>query len=123
MERDKEMLRRSGKFSMFDGIQVRDFLEDQKRQIQRAIEQIPDDEIINGDQAEYIDELVQDNTFECPVIDFEGVYASDFEELIPSEQFPPDFFTRPGKSYPTQVIIYHIPFTGDAELFRFTPSQ
>lgn len=108
---------------MFDGMQVRDLLEAQKRDIKSAIEQSSDDEILNRDEAEYLDELFQDHTFECPVINFEGVYVSDSEELIPSEQFPPDFVTRPGKSYYAHVICYHLPFTGDAELFRYTPSQ
>jgi hypothetical protein len=118
------MVRISGSLSMFDGMQVRDLLEAQKRDIKSAIEQSSDEEILNHrDEAEYLDELFQDHTFECPVINFEGVYVSDSEELIPSEQFPPDFVTRPGKSYSAHVICYHLPFTGDAELFRYTPSQ
>ncbi len=76
------MIRHSESFSMFDGMQVRDVLEAQKRDIKSAIEQASDDEILNRDEAEYVDELFQDYTFECPVIDFEGVYVSDSEELI-----------------------------------------
>jgi len=108
---------------MFDGMQVREVLEGQKREIKSAIEQASDNEILNRDEAEYADELFQDHTFECPVINFERVYVSDSEELFPSEQFPPDFFTRPGKSYLAHVICYHLLFSGDAELFRYTPSQ
>jgi TIR domain-containing protein len=108
---------------MFDGMQVRDLLEAQKRDLKSAVEQASDDEILNRDEDEYVDELFQDYTFECPVIDFEGVYVSDSEVIISSEHFPPDFVTRPGKSYPVHVICYHLPFTGDAELFGYTPSQ
>lgn len=110
-------------FSMFNGAQVRDLLEAQKRDIQKAIDQSLDEEIFHRDEEDLVDEIFQDYVYECPVINFDGMYVTSSEQAVPSEHFPPDIFTLPGKSYPVHVICYHLPFTGDAELFHHTPSQ
>jgi len=117
------MTRRSNEFNMFYGTQVRDFLEDHRRKIRTEIEQAPEQYLLDVDETEYVNYLTQKYAIERPVIDFEGVFVNDYEKSIPSEQFPPAFFTRPGKSYPKQVVVYYLPFTGDAELFHHTPSQ
>ncbi len=110
-------------FSMFNGAQVRDLLEAQKRDIQKAIDQSLDEEIFHRDEEDLVDEIFQDYVYECPVINFDGMYVTSSEQAVPSEHSPPDIFTLLGKSYPVHVICYHLPFMGDAELFHYTPSQ
>src|SRR5713101_623508 len=91
------MSRRSGTFTMFYGPQVRELLEEKKRELQRAIDLISENEILNANEMEYVDNLAQKYATENPVIDFDKVFTSRYERLIPSEQFPPDIFTKPGK--------------------------
>ena len=54
---------------------------------------------------------------------FEDAYISTYERMIPAEHHSGHrFFVQPGKSYPMQVIKYHLPFEGDPGLLRFVPN-
>lgn len=54
---------------------------------------------------------------------FEDAYISTHERMIPAEHHPgPLFFVEAGKSYPRQIIKYHIPFEGDPGLLRLVPN-
>src|SRR5258708_11366521 len=70
-----------------------------------------------------VNNLVEKFKVEASIIDFESVRISNYEKYIPAELFHPGFNVHQGKSYPKQVVVYHLPFTGDGELFQYTPSQ
>src|ERR1019366_8991719 len=56
-------------------------------------------------------------------VDCANPEASTEERMIPAEHFPYQAFAvERGEAYKKQVVIYHIPFTGDMQLLRFAPS-
>ena len=117
------MIIRSGTFHMFDGKQVSEFLERKTQEIRNTIQKEPEDFILNVNEEEYIQYLVATFTIETPNIDFEGMFIDYYEKEIPAEEFPQGVYVRPGKTYPKQVIVYHLPFTGNEKLFHFTPRE
>src|SRR5262245_31322631 len=79
--------------------------------------------LLNVDETQYTDYLIQQYRLEPLTIEWDKVSVSDREEMIPAERFPGDFYVEAGGRYPKQVITYHIPFVGQAELFKLQPSQ
>jgi hypothetical protein len=74
-------------------------------------------------EADYVDYLVEKYSVQEIEIYPDRVTVSAAEELIPAEYFPHDFHVYQGKSYPKQVVTYHLPFSGDSELLRLKPSS
>src|SRR5260370_38984717 len=109
-------------FTMFHGDQVRDFLEHNTQLIQYEIGEAAEDYILNVNEEEYISYLEQKLTIDTPHIDFEQMSVDSYEDEIPAEYFPQTFFVHQGKSYRKQVVVYHLPYTGNPQLFKFTPS-
>lgn len=78
---------------------------------------------VTGNESEAdIERLVKDFTIEPIVFDESGLTMSDREEMIPAERFPNGFWVDPGKRYPKTVVRFHVPFSGERELFRCKPS-
>ena len=48
-----------------------------------------------------------------PILDFENVYVESYEKDIPAERFPGSYDVYSGKKYKRDVIVYHIPYSGD----------
>lgn len=86
------------------------------------IEDEPKHKLLNMNEMEYVEYLVQKYSIQPIVFHWDGKYISDKEQMIPAEQFPSIFNVHAGKSYPKQVITYHIPFAGEADLLKMTPS-
>ena len=78
--------------------------------------------LLNANETQLVRYFVEKYRLEPLTINFEGVTASDREEQIPAEQFPHDFRVTRGKRYPKQVVTYHVPFGGDEQLLRMSPS-
>lgn len=90
--------------------------------MRREVDAEPENKLLNMNEAEYIEYLVQKYSIQPIVFLWDEKYASGRDEMISAEQFPFDFNVYAGKSYPKQVITYHIPFTGEADLLKMTPS-
>ena len=78
--------------------------------------------LLNMNEVEYVNYLVQKYAIEPLTFLWDDLYVTDQEVSIPAEHFPPDFNGFPGKSYPKQVITYHIPFIGERDLLKYAPS-
>lgn len=96
--------------------------EGQLAAMQTEVAAEPKNRLLNVNEDEYVEYLVQKYSVEPLVFGWDAVRVSDREAMIPAEQFPNSFNVYSGKSYPKQVITYHIPFTGEADLLKFTPS-
>ena len=57
------------------------------------------------------------------VLDSQNLTVETTTAQIPAEYFPNTFFVREGKSYPKDILIFHLPFSGDHNLLRCVPSQ
>ena len=79
--------------------------------------------LLGVDEAEYLDYLEGKFRVENSVIDWDGISVSEREEMINARYFPPMFNVYEGKSYPKQIVTYHIPFSGDGGLLQLRPSS
>ncbi len=106
-------------FSEYDGFSL---IDAQKKQITSDINSQPDDYILNVNKTEYIDHLVSKNTISPIEIYKNQLTVSTYETQIPAEMFPSTYNVRKGKTYPKDVIKYHLPFTGDQQLLKVRAS-
>jgi hypothetical protein len=91
--------------------------------IRQTIDRENDDYILNVNQAQYTAHLADKYRMESITLLSDQVYATESEEPIRAEQHPGNFFVVSGKSYPRQVITFHIPYAGDKELLKIKPTQ
>ena len=125
------MNRRSASFMMFSERPVGEFLAEHNSKIQVAIQKETDDYILNVNETEYINFLVQEFTIDIPrpLIDFDinNMLVSDYETQIDPQDYPTQFVlhftTRQRQTVPRQVVVYHIPFTGNDKLLHLAPSH
>ncbi len=83
-----------------------------------------DSYILNVNVDDFITHLVQKYTFDLPEFHFEKVYVDTIEKDIAGSRFPRyDFMiSDTTKVFRKQVIIYHIPYTGDINLLQLRPN-
>ncbi len=121
------MIRHSGSFMMFSEEFISNFLANHNREIQAAIQRETEDFILNVNATEYITYLVETFAIDTPCIDFDNMSVSDYEAEISPEDYPEHFpflfAARTRTTVRRQVVVFHLPFTGNAELFHFKPSQ
>lgn len=93
------------------------------QQLQNRINQEAQTYILNVNETEYLEFLVSTFAIESLILHFDQYYVSTTETRIPGERFPRGgFYVEAGESYSKQVIQYHIPFSGNKDLLRYTPS-
>jgi hypothetical protein len=117
------MYGRSNGIKLFSEQNFYRFVLEKENSIQQKIEREKDDYILNVNKVEYIKHLVNLYQLDSVSLETDQVYATEREEMIPAEKYPSNFHVVSGKSYPRQVITFHIPFTGDKELLKLIPSQ
>src|SRR5438105_2887386 len=114
-------------FRMFHGERVSEYLAKHTSKIQTAIHQESEDYILNVNEIEYINHLVQRFAFDCPRIDFNARWASRYETQISPHEYPSQFtfheVFRPHETVSAWVIVFHLPFTGNADLFHCATSR
>lgn len=106
-------------FSDYNGFSV---TENQKQLIASTINSQPDDYILNVNKTEYIEHLVSEFTITPLEVHRDQLTASAYEAQIPAEHHPSSYYVHSGKSYPKDVIKYHLPFSGDPELLKVRAS-
>ena len=99
-------------------------LEQNTDSLQSEIDHKLEDYILKVNETDYINHLVDEFTVESINIDFEGVFIGPlYEKDIPAERFPAyRFNVRAGESYPKPAVTYHLPYTGNEYLLRYTPN-
>ena len=106
-------------FSEYDGFSM---IDGQKKQIVSDINSQTDDYILNVNKTEFIEHLVSKYTISPVEIHRDQITVSTYEKQISSEMFPFGYHVREGKTYPKDVIKYHLPFTGDPQLLKVRAS-
>lgn len=108
---------------IFNGNPLSAATEGQLEALRKEIAAEPKNRLLNVNEDEYVEYLVQKYSIEPLVFDWDSVHITDCEKRIPAERFPNSFNVYAGKSYAKQVITYHVPFTGEADLLKFAPSN
>ena len=106
-------------YSEYDGFSI---IENQKQRIVSTINAQNDDYILNVNKTEYIEHLISEFTIVPIEIHKDQLSASTYEAQIPAAHHPHSYYVHSGKSYPKDVIKYHLPFTGDPELLKVRAS-
>lgn len=106
-------------FSEYDGFSM---FENQRAALDQAIKRQADDYILNVNREEYLQHLIGESRIEPLEIHSDGLSVSTHEEMIPAEMHPSGYFMDRGGSYPRDVLVFHLPFTGDAQLLKVRAS-
>ncbi|MFT6421460.1 MAG: hypothetical protein ACJA2K_000172 [Thalassolituus sp.] len=106
-------------FSEYDGFSM---FENQKSALDQAIKRQADDYILNVNREEYLQHLIGEFSIEPIEIHSDGLSVSTHEEMIPAEMHPRDYFMDRGGSYPRDVLVFHLPFSGDPQLLKVRAS-
>ncbi|MEA5448221.1 hypothetical protein VB780_06545 [Leptolyngbya sp. CCNP1308] len=106
-------------FSELDGSAV---LESQKNQALQAIKGQTDDYILNVNKSDYIEHLVSEYSIPPLEIHSDKLSVLVEERMIPAELHPSSFWVDSGQSYPKDVYIFHLPFSGDVQLLKVRAS-
>lgn len=111
-------------FKVFNEHELSDYLVQNTNKIQSPINSKSEDYILNINETKYINHLINQFTVEPINIDFENIFSDPpYEKQIPAEYFRDALFhVRAGESYPTQAFVYHLPYTGNLDLFQCRPS-
>ena len=83
----------------------------------------PDNKLLNVDTSQYIDYLVDRYKVTPLELHWDQMTVSQIERQIPAEQHSFLYNVMPGRSYPRQVIVYRIPYSGSRTLLGLKPSQ
>lgn len=107
----------------YTGIHFDNFAEQYREQIANEINSQSDSYILNVNVDDYKLHLVQKYTLDTPQFHFDKVYVDTTEKDIPTSRFPAEFmFFDRDKSVRKQVVIYHVPYTGNIELLQLRPN-
>lgn len=106
-------------FSELDGYRV---LENQKSEAINSVQKQSDDYILNINKSEYIAHLISEFTIQPLEIHSDQLSVSVEERMIPAEWHPRSYWVDSGKSYPKDVYIFHLPFSGEAKLLKVRAS-
>ena len=79
--------------------------------------------LLNVNETQYVEYLIQRYSVTVPGVYPEGMTASQSERPIPAEWHSAAYSPEPGRSYPRQVVTFHLPFSGDVGLLRLRPSS
>ena len=93
------------------------------RAVAEQIDSERTDYLLNMNETQYVQHIVDKYRFDPLVIHFEAVEASPTERRVPAEHFPSGGFSvRRGESYMKPAFVYHVPFSGDAQLLKCIPN-
>ena len=112
-------------FRIFREGRLTDYFKRKRDEIQRKLQYESEDYILNVNESDYINYLVEEWTVYPININFEEVFIDEpYEKDIPTERFPVYLYdVEPGESYPKPATIYHLPYTGNEDLFQYAPSN
>lgn len=106
---------------VFSGKELSKYFEEINSNIEKLIHQEKDDYILNVNRNSYMDFLVNSFVVEVPQIDFDDLFIKPpSEKEIYDGIYPMSLLPR---SRTIEIIVYHIPFTGNESLLRYRPNK
>lgn len=113
--------RRDG-FHAFSEYDCSNILRNQRSSIEKAIKGQNDDYILNVNREEYIQHIISEYSITPIEIHKGDLSVSSHEEMISAEMHPNTYFMDRGSSFPRDVLVFHLPFTGDPTLLKVRAS-
>lgn len=99
------------------------YLGDRLSSLQEEVRRENSNKLLNYNESRYIEYLVSKYSVNPLRIAWDALSVSEREEMIRAERHPGDFYVHAGKTYPRQVLTYHLPFSGEKALLRLRPSS
>ncbi len=111
-----------GRFHLFNGGFLDDYLEDNEKGVVAVIEHETENYILNVNETEYIDHLYSESIVELLEIHPDSITVNKFEIDVPAKSMPRDYDVRRGGTYTCPAFKYFLPYSGNANLLLFNPS-
>ncbi len=112
-----------GTTALFDGRHLDQGFESIRRAISDELRRETKHQILNVNEAQYVEHMFSKHHLEVPEIIESGIQVESSEVEIPAEHHSPSWSVQPGRTYPRQMLTFEVPFTGDYNLFTFSPSH
>ncbi|WP_442588992.1 hypothetical protein ACSBL2_23495 [Pedobacter sp. AW31-3R] len=109
----------------YSGGSLEEYFEGIRRSIIEEINNQPDTYLLGVNTDDYIAHLYQKFRLSVPEIKFEEVFVDAVERDIPASRFPRFEFGMEDsdtKSYRKEVMIYHLPYSGNIGLLAYRPN-
>lgn len=116
------MINRYKRIKIFYGDELSQYLQERLDTIIKTIKDEKDNYLLNVSDVDYIQHQVQNARVESLNIDNTQKYVSHEEREFSSNQLPSSFYRVQG-TVTKQVITIHLPYSGNRELFNYTPSS
>lgn len=97
------------------------FLDRRGAQAVSEVDQLQDDRLLGFEEDSIVNHVVSKYDVTPLVLHFDQVNVAKSYAMIPAEKFPHSglYAVRPGGAYRKQVLTYHIPLEGNADLLRY----
>lgn len=109
-------------FDLYNSHFIDDLFPAIKNNISADISKYSDTELASLDDNDIVDKFYNKYSLEFPEIYLDQASITTYEKDIPAERFPFEFNVFAGKTYKKDVIVYHIPYTGDIDILKFRPN-
>jgi hypothetical protein len=110
---------------LFNETDTSTYIEHMPRHLLGSIDSEAEDYLLNTSETDLVAHYVSKYRLDVPELDNDGIYIRDRGEVVIDISGQPGrYFSTPGANYRkgTQITIA-VPFSGDADLFKFHPSQ
>jgi hypothetical protein len=101
-----------GTIALFNEAYLSSAFEAMRMNIAQEISREPKQQIINVNEAQYIEHVLSKARLLVPEVLEAEIQAESCEVEIPAEQHSASWSVTPGRSYLRQKITYEVPFTG-----------
>lgn len=113
---------------LFTGGELRLALEAQAKKMREAVEAEPEESLKQADPLEWAAALAHHFAVACPELRTDEVWMEEPKPVkIDVSRDPGRYFSDPysdlARNYPGERIVVHVPFEGDAGVFRLRPSS
>lgn len=99
------------------------FADQMRENIVSEINSQDDNYILNVNVDDYATYLTQKYLLDTPLLDIDGASVEIVEKNVRGDRFPQYcWVTDTSKSFRMEVLVYHIPYTGDINLLRLYPN-
>jgi len=109
---------RRGSLRLFGDADLLGFTRQLHENMQTEVRNTEDDYLLNVNETEFVQYLVGKYELQPVVLDIDGLHVTEAEREIPADKHPSSFAFMERESFPRQVVTYHVPFLGNADLLR-----
>jgi len=107
---------------------LRDMLEAQAVKMHEAVEAEPESSLMQADEEAWADALAHHYAADCPVLKTDSVWQEPPKDTtidVSGDRMRAIFdpYSDAVRNFPAYRIVVHIPFEGDARVFRLRPGQ